>query len=79
MSHLQDSVLAAIAAVSTRPSNGLKPEMELVADLGVDSAKALQLLIEIEERVGIEISDEEAEDLHTVADIVAFVERVSAG
>ena len=79
MSNPQDSVLAAIAEVSTRPRDSLTPEMELVADLGVDSAKALQLLIEIEERVGIEISDKAAEDLHTVGDIVAFVQQVSGG
>ena len=78
MSNLRESVLAAIAEVSDKSKDSLTPEMELVADLGVDSARALQLLIEIEERAGVEISDEDAEDLNTVGDILAYVERVSA-
>jgi acyl carrier protein len=48
--------------------------MELVADLEVDSAKALQLLVEIEDTLGVEISDEEAEELNTVRDVMSLVE-----
>ena len=78
MSQVYDNVLEAIVKVSGKPKESLTPEMELVADLGMDSARALQLLIEIEESVGIEISDEDAENLHTVADIQAFVQQASA-
>jgi len=66
-------VLEAIAKITDHPVDQLRPEMELVADLSVDSAKALQLLVEIEDALGIEISDEEAEKLNTVGDVVDMV------
>jgi aryl carrier-like protein len=42
------SVIELIAKVTSHASDELKPEMDLIADLGVDSTKALQLLVEIE-------------------------------
>ena len=78
MSDSRQSALEAIAKVSGREIADLLPEKELVADLGIDSPKALQLLIEIEESVGIEISDEAAEELNTVADVLSYVAEVTA-
>ena len=49
--------------------------MDLVADLGIDSAQGLLLLIEIEELVGLEISDDDAEKMNTVEDILNFVDH----
>jgi acyl carrier protein len=74
MTHRQDTleVLAKIAGV---PEAELAPEQHLVADLGVDSPKALRLLVELEDRLDIEIEDEQAAALKTVGDVLAFVER----
>jgi acyl carrier protein len=49
--------------------------MELVADLDVDSARALELLVALEDALGIEISDEDAARLDTVGDILAYLGR----
>jgi acyl carrier protein len=51
--------------------------MELVANLGLDSAKALELLVELEESLDIEIGDDDAARLNTVGDIYAYLERLS--
>lgn len=51
----------------------ITPELDLVADLGIDSPKALQLLIELEDQLGIEVPDETAARIRTVADVFAFV------
>lgn len=53
----------------------IKPEQDLVADLGIDSPNALRLLVELEDRLGIEISDEEAAAMNTVGDILASVAK----
>ena len=50
----------------------LKPAMELVSDLGIDSPKALELLVELEEALGIEISDEDAASMETVGDVLEY-------
>ncbi len=51
----------------------IEPKMDLVADLGIDSPKALQLLVELEDRLSIEISDEAAARMDTAGDIFDFL------
>ena len=67
--------LEVIAKVSGEEVSSLEPDMELVADLGIDSPKALQLLVELEEALEIEISDEEAARMDTVGEVLDAVER----
>lgn len=70
---LTSRTLAIIGRISGKEAADLKPEADLVADLGIDSPKGLQLLVELEEALGIEISDEQAARLDTVGDVLAFV------
>ena len=51
------------------------PEAHLLDDLQGDSLDLVELIMAIEEEFGIEISDEEAQNLPTVGAIVAFVEE----
>jgi len=62
-----------ISKLSGKPADQLVPADELVADLGIDSPKALQLLVELEDALGIEISDDDAARMDTVGDILAQV------
>ena len=73
---LRDTALAVIARVSKVEVDALTPDLDLVADLGFDSAKALELLVELEEALAIEVSDEQAARLNTVGDILAVVEQL---
>lgn len=65
--------LGVLAAVSGVDVAAVKPEMDLVADLGIDSVKALRLLVELEEGLGIEVSDEDAARMSTVGDILDYI------
>ena len=70
----QEIALEVLANVSGKPlPSPLKPETELTADLGIDSPKGLQLLMELEEKLKIEISDEEAARMATVGDLLTYV------
>ena len=44
-------------------------------DLSADSLDAVEIIMAIEDEYGIEIPDEEAETIQTVADLVRFVEE----
>ena len=66
--------LQVLSELSGKERDSITPEMDLVADLGIDSPKALRLLLEIEERLGIEIADEDAAKIDSVSDILGFVE-----
>lgn len=54
------------------------PGAKLVSDLGCDSLDKLDLIMGAEGKFGINISDDEADTLVTVADVVALVERKMA-
>lgn len=49
-----------------------------LADLGVDSLKAITILYELEERFDIEIPNEAIGEIRTVSDIQAKVEQLRA-
>jgi acyl carrier protein len=75
---LRDTALAVIAKVSKVEVDALSPDLDLVADLGFDSAKALELLVELEEALAIEVSDEQAARLNTVGDILVVVDAIES-
>lgn len=71
----REDALEVLASVSKIPALELRPEMHLVADLSIDSPKALRLLVELEDALEIEIEDEQAANLKTVGDVLEFVEN----
>ncbi|SDI67769.1 acyl carrier protein [Natribacillus halophilus] len=46
-------------------------------DLGADSLDVVELVMELEDEFDMEISDEEAEKIATVADVVNYIEAQS--
>tara|TARA_B100000965_G_scaffold402001_1_gene427048 strand:- start:162 stop:377 length:216 start_codon:yes stop_codon:yes gene_type:complete len=55
----------------------IKDDSHFVNDLGADSLNIVELVMGIEECFDIEIPDEDAETLHTVADLKQYVEDYS--
>ena len=57
----------------------IRPETRFREDLDADSLDLYELLMELEDRYGIRVSEEEAAKIETVGDAVDFVcERVPA-
>ena len=71
----QAGALSVIAEVVGRPTEEINAEQDPVADLEIDSPKALQLLVTLEEKLEIEISDEDAARLEKVQDVFDYVAR----
>ena len=55
-----------------------RPEDRLQEDLGADSADLLNLIVALEDRFGIAISEEDAATLGTVADLSRLVSEREA-
>lgn len=49
------------------------PEKSFVEDLNADSLDLTELIMTFEERFGFEISEEEAEKLKTVGDVITYI------
>lgn len=69
----KQTALQILSKISGTPEQEIGPQMHLVADLGIDSPKALELLVELEEQLSLEISDEDAARMNTVGDIFEFL------
>ncbi len=54
----------------------VKEESKFVEDLGADSLDVVELVMALEEKFDIEIPDEDAEKIATVADAIKFIEAV---
>ncbi|MFN8627637.1 MAG: acyl carrier protein [Candidatus Binatia bacterium] len=50
------------------------PDASFIEDLGADSLDIVELVMALEEEYDIEITDEEAEKIRTVRDIVSYIE-----
>ncbi len=50
------------------------PEASFLEDLGADSLDIVELVMALEEEYELEISDEDAEKIKTVQDIVSYIE-----
>ena len=50
-------------------------ESRIVEDLGADSLDVVELLMSLEEKYSITVSDDEAGSIRTVADIVKLIEN----
>lgn len=53
----------------------IKPEAELIADLGINSLELADLILLCEERYGIEVKDDDIHKFITVGDVVAYLEE----
>ena len=56
------------------PDSHLTLDTHFVDDLGADSLDAIELVMAIESEFGISVSDEEAQTIQRVSDIVKIIE-----
>ncbi len=52
----------------------IKPESDIIKDLGCDSLDIVEMLMTVEEKYNITVDDSEVSDMATIADVVRFIE-----
>lgn len=58
------------------PAEKISPESRISEDLGADSMDAVELIMKVEEEFNIQISDEAAQGIRTVGDLVKVIESL---
>ena len=71
---IEDAVKNIIVAELRVDPDQLMPATHLMKDLGADSLDIVELVMALEEEFNIEISDEDAEKIRTVKDVVSYIE-----
>ena len=58
------------------PEKDIRPESLLVEDLGLNSVSYFSIVFDLEEALGVEISDDAVAGIRTVGDMVKYLENV---
>ena len=78
MSDISDKIKAIICDQLMVDPAEVNDESSFVEDLGADSLDTVELIMEFEDEFGIEISDEQAEQISTVGEAIAYLEKLLA-
>ena len=69
-----EKVRAILAEQLNVKADKINPESKIVEDLGADSLDVVEMLMSVEDKFNVSVSDEEAVNLKTVGDIVKLLE-----
>ena len=77
MSEVQDKVVEIVCNQLEISKEDVTPDSSLVEDLGADSLDTVELVMAFEEEFGLEIPDDEAENITTIKSAVEWIEKNS--
>ena len=74
---IKDRVMEIVVSELGVESDKVTPEASFVEDLGADSLDTVELVMAFEEEFGIDIPDEDAEQMATVGEAIKYLENNS--
>ena len=77
MSEVLDKVVEIVCNQLEISKEDVTPDSSLVEDLGADSLDTVELVMAVEEEFGLEIPDDEAENITTIKSAVDWIEKNS--
>jgi len=70
---IEEKVKEILAKELNIKKENITPEKRLIEDLGMDSFTSIELIFELEDRLGIDIPEKETFKLITVGDIINYI------
>ena len=71
-----EKIQAMLAEALNLSLEKVTPDAKIVDDLGADSLDVVELLSQLEDEYGVQIPDDEVENLATVADVANEIEKL---
>lgn len=72
-----EKITAILAEQLDADAESMTNDTKIADDLGADSLDLVDLLMSIEDEFGVEIPDEEVENLSTIGDVVDYIAKNS--
>ena len=70
-----EKVAAILSAQFEIDADKMTMDTDFVEDLNADSLDVVDMLMSLEDEFDVEIPDEEIENIHTVGDLVSYIEE----
>ena len=82
MATSQDEIVAAIAEIIEEVT-GIEPsevtlDKAFIDDLDIDSLSMVEIAVQLEDKYGVKVPDEDLAGLKTVGDAVAYIQKLEA-
>lgn len=78
MAMSEQEILSGIAEIVNEvagiPADEVQPGKSFVDDLDVDSLSMVEIAVAAQDKFGVEIPDEEMQNLRTVNDVIAYIQ-----
>ncbi len=68
-----------VERVSGVPASQVAPQSTFADDLGIDSLTMVEVIVGVEDKIGVRINDDDIAALRTVADATDYIERGRVG
>lgn len=82
MATTQEEIVAGIAEIVEEvtgiEASEVTIEKSFVADLDIDSLSQVEIAVQLEDKYGVKIPDEDLAGLRTIGDAVAYVQKMEA-
>jgi acyl carrier protein len=75
MADTRNKIIALIAETLAQPEESITENKHFIDDLGADSLDLVEIMMAIEENLGIPIPENEQEKIKTVGDVISYIEN----
>lgn len=74
---LQEKVVKLVSEATKMDSSNITQETNFIDDLNLDSLDMVELMMKMEDEFGIEIPEDETENLKSIGDVVSYLQTRS--
>ncbi len=71
---LQSKVIKLVSEATKIDTDNIKPTTTFVDDLNLDSLDMVELMMKMEDEFGVEIPEDDTENLKSIQDVISYLE-----